>query len=284
MTSDRAHVAVLRLLTLLALCLLGVPTLHAQEIYGAPSWSGAGPERGPATRDRIRTEVRFGFVSRNYALTNSDGTINLDAPFYPGARLALQLFPAAVFTEDHPMAAFGVEVEFGKHQLQTVTDIEQPDGLLTLQVPTRHDTTYAGIRYEARATDRIEVIPTLGWRVVEYALGFNPLLSNTFYRSFELGVGGRYLLNDAWSAQAQFALRPGVSLGSTAQAWGDDATALGWHFDSSVRWRSTFGLYADAGLRFERYTTRYEPGRSGIPPTTATDGFFAVLFALGYAL
>jgi hypothetical protein len=268
---------------LIATLLVALSGSLAAPAHAQPSvQSDATTERPPA--DRIRTSLRLDMVTRKFELSNNDGTIANDAPFYPGARIGLELFPVAIFARDSVVAGLGIQIEFGKHNVSTVTDIETgPDDFTTVKVPTRHDTTWFALIYELAVSNRVTIIPVVGWRVHEYALGYNPLFGNTFYRGIDVGAGFRFQTHPLVALQAGFGLRPGTSLGSTAQAWGDSASAFGFGIDGSVRVRAPFGLLADAGVRYEAYNTRYVPGDSGIPATTSRDSFFSLLFSIGYA-
>jgi len=258
-------------------CSLAAPALAQSSVD-----SRTRLERPPA--DRVRTSLRLDMVTRKFELSNNDGTIANDAPFYPGARIGLELFPVAIFARDSVAAGLGIQVEFGKHDVSTVTDIETgPDDFTTVKVPTRHDTTWLSLVYELAVSNRVTIIPVVGWRVHEYALGYNPLYGNTFYRGIDFGAGVRFQAHPLVALQAAVGLRPGTSLGSTAQAWGDSASAFGFGIDSGVRVRAPFGLLADAGIRYEAYNTRYVPGDSGIPATTSRDSFFSILLSIGYA-
>lgn len=280
-TERLAHLVANVLLTATVLLVLSgsvAAPAHAQSRVA----SAAATERPPA--DRVRTSLRLDMVTRKFELSNNDGTIANDAPFYPGARIGLELFPVAIFARDSVVAGLGIQIEFGKHNVSTVTDIEtSPNDFTTVKVPTRHDTTWFGLVYELAVSNRFTVIPVVGWRVHEYALGYNPLFGNTFYRGIDVGAGVRFQTHPLVALQAAFGLRPGTSLGSTAEAWGESASALGFGIESSVRVRAPFGLLADAGLRYEAYNTRYVPGDSGIPATTSRDSFFSLLFSIGYA-
>jgi hypothetical protein len=243
-----------------------------------------GPRAGRPPADRIRTSLRLDLVTRKFELSNTDGTISNEAPFYPGARIGIELFPVAIFARESAAAGLGIQVEFGKHDVSTVTDIQTGDQeFATVDVPTRHDTTWFALVYEIAASRTVTVIPVVGWRVHEYALGYNPLFGNTFYRGVDVGAGIRYQAHPLVAVQAAFGLRPGTSLGSTAQAWGDSASAFGFGIDGGIRVRAPFGLLADAGVRYEAYSTRYEPGDSGIPATSSRDSFLSLLFSIGYA-
>jgi hypothetical protein len=203
---------------------------------------------------------------------------------YPGARLAVDLFPVAVFARDSPAAGFGVQFEFGKHNVSTVTDIVEPgQDPIALDIPTRHDTSWYALFYEWTATPKIVIIPHVGWRTLEYALSYNPLYQNTFYQGVEIGAGLRYRVADGLDLTATLGIRPAVSLGSTATVWGESASAFGINVDAGIRYRTPFGLFFDGGLRYENYSTDYKPGPEDLTRTTASDGFFSILLAFGYA-
>lgn len=252
----------------------------------APSIASAQSSDSPANArpDIIRAALRMDFVSRNYELDNEEGTISFDAPMYPGIRLGLEAFPVAAFAPDSAAAGLGVQLEFGKHNVSTVTDIVEPgQDPVTLDIPTRHDTSWFALVYEWNATPKLYVIPHVGWRAVEYALAYNPLYQNTFYQGVEIGAGARYELVDGFSLTGAIGVRPAVSLGSTATVWGASASAFGFNIDAGGRYRSRTGLFADAGIRYESYSTDYEPGPEDTTRTTASDSFFSLMLSVGFA-
>lgn len=280
--SERLSHILARVLIACTCAIAGFSALPGISFAQSSVQDGMRTERPPA--DRIRTSLRLDMVTRKFELSNSDGTIANDAPFYPGARVGIELFPVAIFARDSAAAGLGIQVEFGKHDVSTVTDIQTGvEEFTTIDVPTRHDTTWFGLVYEIAASNTVTIIPVVGWRVHEYALGYNPLFGNTFYRGVDFGAGIRYQAHSLVALQAAFGLRPGTSLGSTAQAWGDSASAFGFGIDGGIRVRAPFGLLADAGVRYEAYNTRYEPGDSGIPATTSRDSFLSLLISIGYA-
>jgi hypothetical protein len=267
-------------------CARSVAALAALLCSAAPS-AAVGQQvgaRADARPDIIRAALRMDFVSRNYELDNEEGTISFDAPMYPGIRLGLEAFPIATFAPDSAAAGLGVQVEFGKHDVSTVTDIVEPgQDPITLDIPTRHDTSWFALLYEWNAAPGLLVIPHIGWRAVEYALAYNPLYQNTFYQGVEIGAGARYELVDGFSLAGAVGVRPAVSLGSTATVWGASASAFGFSVDAGGRYRSRTGLFADAGIRYESYATDYEPGPDDTTRTTASDSFFSLLLSVGFA-
>lgn len=242
--------------------------------------SAATSDANARRSDRIRIALHPGATRRAFELSQGDETITFDAPYYGGLALHLEAYPVAFFARDSIAAGLGLVLETSKHDVSTVTDISTASGARSLTVPTRHDESYYGLRFEWAVTDRVLVVPGFGWRIVEYALGNNPLYSNSFYQSPEISIGAWWTPSNLRVGGA-FALRPAVSLGSTVEPWGDDASSFGLAFAADVTWRFDFGLFIGGGLDWARYTTAYSsPSR---PSADATDSLQSFVLTAGYA-
>jgi len=242
--------------------------------------SAASADASTSAADRIRVSLQPGATRRAFELSQGDETITFDAPYYGGITLSIEAYPVAIFARDSVAAGLGLVLETSKHDVSTVTDISTASGDRSLTVPTRHDESYYGLRFEWAASPKVLLVPTFGWRIVEYALGNNPLYSNSFYQSPEIGIG-------AWWTPSQlrvggaFALRPAVSLGSTVEPWGEEASSFGMSFEADVTWRFDFGLFVGGGLEWARYTTAYSSPSQ--PSADATDSLQSFVLTAGYA-
>jgi len=230
---------------------------------------------------RVRVALRTQLVSRDLSIKQPEGTVTFEAPFYPGLTVQIAAFPIAFFGRSSPASALGLAVEFGKHSVNTVTELVVDEVNYDYSIPTRHDTTFFSLFYEGSVSDNFTLIPSVGWRVVTYALGNNPLYSSSFYRGLDIELAGRYQLSEPASLLAGVALRPAVSVGSTGEAYGDESSTFGFGLRGEFRYALPFGLFADAGLHFNRYTTTYKGNVAG--DTEANDSFLSFIFAVGYA-
>lgn len=246
----------------------------------------AGPVETTAPRsvdghDRARLLLEVSSVRRNLSIDRPENDLDFEAPYYPGVALVVQLFPVALFAREHALAPLGVSLRFGKHAVTTVTDLEIDGELVEFDVPTRHDVTDYALFYEATLTDRLRLTPTIGWRVIEYALGNNPIYQSSFYRSVDIDLQLDVLATRQLAVGLGFAVRPAVDLGSTAQVYGDEASAFGFGVDVGATWVFDMGLRIGVAARLDRYATTY---RSDAAPadTEATDTFQSFLLSFGY--
>ncbi len=248
--------------------------------------AAAGPpptSRGEATgdHDRVRLVLQVASVRRNLTIDRPENDLDFEAPYYPGMAIVLQAFPVAFFDLDHVLAPLGISLRFGKHAVSTVTDLEVDGDLVEFDVPTRHDVTDYALFYEAPIGDRLRLTPSLGWRVVEYALGNNPIYQSSFYRSVDIDLQLDVLATQQLAVGLGFAVRPAVDLGSTASVYGDDASSFGFGVDLGATWVFDVGVRLGVEARLDRYATTY---RTDTAPadTEATDTFQSFLLSVGY--
>lgn len=233
-------------------------------------------------RPRISASAAMEYATRNLSIDYGDGRIDFQAPMYPGLEVAVEVFPIAFFARNSPAAGLSLGFDTAKHKLNTVTDIQVDGEDYALGIPTRHDATSWHLRFDWRASSRASIVPSVSWRTIEYSLGRNNLLSNTFYRGLEVAVAGRYRFSRGFDAGIGLGVRPAVSLGSTAAPFGDDAGGLGLRAELDARYRMKFGMFVGAGVRYLRYSTTWKI--DGTESATGTDGFLSFLFALGYSI
>ncbi len=138
---------------------------------------------------------------------------------------------------------------------------------------------------EWEAADRVTFAPAIGWRTVEFSLGYNPLYRNSFYRGVEFGATVGYALSvEGLGLRGGLALRPAVDLGSTVEPFGKTSSSLGFAVNTGMRYRSSLGLFGDAAFGYERYGTTYRPDRSeDRDDSRSVDSFQSFVFTLGYA-
>lgn len=235
------------------------------------------------TADRIRFSVSTPLVSRRLELNLANGRVDFDAPYYPGLTMGLTVFPAALFwRRDSIVSGLGVILEFGKHRVRTVTEIRNGSNVQDVEIPTRHDTSYYALTWEIPVGESLTLAPAVGWRAFEYALGNNPLYGSSFYQGVDLKLGGRLKVGgDAWAILGAVHLRPGIDVGSTGDPYGELTGGFGWAIDAGARYRAPFGLFVDAGFRFDRYTTTFTA--SGVGRTEAIDTLQSFVLSAGYA-
>lgn len=231
--------------------------------------------------DRVRLMLEVSSVRRNLAIDRPENDLDFEAPYYPGMAVLLQAFPVAFFDRDSALAPLGFSLRFGKHAVTTVTDLEVDGELIEFDVPTRHDVSDYGLFYEAAIGDRLRLTPKLGWRVVEYALGNNPIYQSSFYRSVDIDLHLDVLATRQLAVGFGFAVRPAVDLGSTASVYGDDASSFGFGVDLGATWVFDVGVRVGVAARLDRYATTY---RTDTAPadTEATDTFQSFLLSVGY--
>lgn len=241
-------------------------------------------ERDLFDPDQHYVEVEFDteFVTRDYQRTQGVDSVNFDAPYYAGMQIGVTLYPIAFFAAHTPAAPLALHFETAKHKTNTLSDVEVSDGIWTLDIPTRHDSTFYGASYRWRADDRLVLTPTLGLRVVEFSLGYNPLYGSSFYRGIEVGAAVDYLASSRWIVEGEAAIRPAVSLGSGETEFGTDGSSFGFGIEAGLRYVTDLGVFARAAARYDRYTTSWDPP-PGEQETTATDGFQTFVIGIGYA-
>ncbi len=262
-------------LVLAAAAVFGSATVDAQDLqasFDAPH------------HDIIRLDIGAEVSNRTLEL-NGPTEILFDSPFYTGLRVRAEFFPGAIFDPQHAAAGLGLEFETSKHRLNTIAAIELDGAFYDFDVPTRHDTTHIGLRYEWQVSDRLRLTPAVSWHIVEYSLGFNSLFRNSFYRGIEIAALLDYQVGpEGLTIGGGARVRPGVDLGSTVEPFGSTASAFGFALEAEIRYASQIGIYGAAELRYERYASTYRPDRNtGREDSTATDSFRAFVFALGYA-
>lgn len=233
-------------------------------------------------RPRVSASAALEYATRNLSIDYGDGRVDFQAPMYPGLEVAIEVFPVAFFARNSPAAGLSIAFDTAKHKLNTITDINVDGESFALGIPTRHDATSWHLRYDLRAGNRFSIIPSVSWRTIEYSLGRNGLLSNTFYRGVDVGAALRYRVTQRFDAGFGFGVRPAVSLGSTAAPFGDDAGGLGFRAELDARYRMKFGMFVGAGFRYLRYSTTWKI--DGTESATGSDGFLSFLFTLGYSI
>lgn len=263
--------------TCVALCLVALPaSAHAQR-------SGVRAEASDDNAvDRFRVRAGLEVVTRRFDLVGPTD-VNFVAPYYRGLRIELEAFPIAWFARDSAAAPLFLALDTSKHSTTTVVDVPVGDETYALDIPTRHDMSYFGVGYEWQAARRVAVVPRIGWRTTEFSLAYNEILRSSFYRGVEIGVAGRFGLGPTpLSLDVGVELRPGISLGSTVRAFGDDASAFG--MGSLVRLGAAlpYGIRVSADARIDWYRTRYR--QSGGDGSDATDLFQSFVVSVGYAI
>lgn len=264
-------------LPVIALTLLCAASVGAQTVQ-APA------EPPPPRHHIVRADIALEMVNRTFELEGPSEVL-FDAPYYPGLRIGLSLFPVALANDTSPAAGLGFRFETSKHTVNTVAAYEIGDETYDFDVPTRHDVTHLELMFEWRAARNLVVTPAIAWHTVEFALGYNPLYRDSFYRGIEVGAGADYELKvEGLSLGARVAVRPSVDLGSTVEPYGTTASSFGIAVSGGMRYVSRLGLFAEAEVSFDRYATTYRPDRNeDRDDSTATDRFRGFVFALGYA-
>lgn len=263
-------------LTVLALARVG--DAHAQAV-------GAEAADPDAERHHvIRADLGVEVVNRTFEL-NGPSEVLFDAPFYPGLRIDLALFPVAIAAPHSPAAGLGLRFETSKHVLNTVAAYEVDGEVYDFDVPTRHDLTHIELLYEWQVADSVTITPAIAWHTLEFSLGYNPLYRNSFYRGVEVSARLDYeLALKGLSLGGGLGVRPGVDLGSTVEPYGSTASSFGLAVVGGLRYLSRLGLFGEASVTYERYATTYRPDRNeGRDDSKATDAFTGFLFALGFA-
>lgn len=266
---------------LLAILVAGALPASAQTLRASADEGGAD---GAPVHHIVRADLAFDLANRTFEL-DGPSEVLFDAPFYPGLRIGLEVFPVAIALERHPAAGLGLRVETTKHTLNTVAAYEVDGEVYDFDVPTRHDTSHFGLLYEWRAMDSLVLTPEIAWHTVEFGLGYNPLYRNSFYRGVEIGLGVDYeLAVRGLSLGVDVDVRPGVDLGSTIEPYGSTASSFGFAVGGGLRYVSALGLYADASVHFDRYSTTYRPDRNeNRDDSKSTDSFRGFVFAIGFA-
>ncbi len=269
-----------RFYALLALALCGA-LLAAPGRAAAQAGVRASAEP-TADSERVRVRAGLELVTRRFELLGPTD-VEFVAPYYQGLRIELQAFPVAWFARDSALAPLFVTVETSKHSTTTVADVEVRGDTYDFEIPTRHDMSYFGLGYEWNLSRAASVSPRIGWRTTEFSLAYNEILRSSFYRGVEVGVAARVRPGTApIEIGAGLDLRPGVSLGSTAQAFGDDASALGVAGLVRLTGRLPLGLMVSGDARVDWYRTRYT--RSSGAGSDATDMFQSFVVSVGYAI
>ncbi|MCB9507113.1 MAG: outer membrane beta-barrel protein [Myxococcales bacterium] len=244
--------------------------------------AGAAADEQP--RDRVRAELALDATGRTFELRGPSEVL-FDAPFYPGLSVGLVVFPVALFARDHVASGLGVELRTTKHTLNTVAAVEVEDETYDFDVPTRHDITHFGARYEWRVSDALTLTPSVGWRAEEVGLAYNSLYRNSFYRGVDVGLAGAWAPGPTGlTVDLGLGVRPSVDIGSTVEPYGDSASSFGLGVKAGLGYRSALGLYGKLGFELSRYSTTYRPDRNtDREDSESTDRFQSFVFTLGYA-
>lgn len=216
-------------------------------------------------------------VTRSFDVSG-EADVTFDAPYYAGMALELEAFPVAWFARSSAAAPLFFRFSAAKHSTTTRAAI---DAERDLEIPTRHDMSHMALGYEARLR-RARVAPYVAWSATEFTLAYNDLYASSFYQGVEVGADA-WLDTRALSLGAGIAIRPGVSLGSTAQEFGDDATAFGIVAALRLAKRFDLGLVLEAEARVERFGTNYTQRGTG-GGNDAVDLFQTFVLAAGYAI
>ncbi|MFT6397216.1 MAG: hypothetical protein ACJAYU_001962 [Bradymonadia bacterium] len=234
--------------------------------------------------DIFRVDLAARFTSRTFDLTGPSEVL-FDAPYYPGLSLDIAVFPVAIFALDSPAAGIGLGLTTTKHVLNTVAAYEVGDETFEFDVPTRHDVTRFAFFYEWKVSESVTVIPELALHTVEVGLGYNQLYRNSFYRSVDIGAGVNVAVGPSGlSMLLDFGFRPAVDLGSTVEPFGKTASSIGLAAEGGLLYRSSIGIYGEAVVAYDRYSTTYRPDRNeDRDDSKATDQFQSFVFSLGYA-
>jgi hypothetical protein len=272
MISDRhARFACLVALALLLPC-----------VAGAQTSSGVAQDADEPRATRIEAFAALDHATRKLDIDYGDGRIDFSAPLYAGLEVGLDLYPVAFFAPRSGAAGLHLGFRTAKHRLTTLTSVGDSDDRRDVDVPTRHDSTEWTLGYTWRPSTRFALAPAVSWTAVEYSLGQNALLSNSFYRGLDVAVGAHLLPIDGLRLAATIAVRPATSLGSTVAPFGDDASSLGIRGEFDARYRFGFGMFVGAAFGYLRYQTRWE--LEGSESATGTDGFVNLALSLGYCL
>lgn len=242
----------------------------------------AGPDGGEPAADRFRARLGMEMVTRRFDLVGPTD-VEFVAPYYRGLRIEAEAFPVAWFARDSAAAPLFLALEVSKHATTTVVGVDVEGTEYDLDIPTRHDMSFFGLGFEWQATSAVTVVPRVGWRTTEFSLAYNDVLRSSFYRGVELSVRGDFGLGRTPVTLSLGAdVRPAVSLGSTADAFGDDASCFGIGGLLRASWRARFGLVVAGDARIERFGTRFT--RSGGAGSDATDVFQSFVVSVGYAI
>ena len=276
MSSDRLLVSALS-----AAMLAASGTAYAQYPVSAPE---AAVEEETEPHDRFRFDLAAQLTSRTFDLQGPSEVL-FDAPYYPGLTVDIALFPVALFAPESTGAGFGLGLTTSKHVLNTIAAYEVGDETFDFEVPTRHDVTRLSAFFEWQVSDGVTLVPEIALHTVEVGLGYNQLYRNSFYRGVDIGLGVEAGVGpEGLAVLADIGVRPAVDLGSTVEPFGSTASSFGIAAEGGLQYRSSVGIYGQAIVRYDRYTTTYRPDRNeDRDDSKATDQFQSFVFSMGYA-
>lgn len=251
----------------------------------APAAPNSWRELGGSEIDGIRLLVETEAVRRELEVAGSSEPVLYDAPFYPGLNIRMELMPFAWVRPDSALAPLQVGFVTGKHKVRTSALLAGSDGSIEVKIPTRHDGTALSLSYPWRSESGLTVTPRAGWRAVEFALGGNPIYTSSYYEAFEFGTGlGFAPQGSPWRAQAEVLLRPSVDMGSTAEAFGSDASVWSWAAKAEAEYRFSSQWLVRGSAGYDRYAGTFQIGESAASgKAELTDSFSTFLVALGWA-
>jgi hypothetical protein len=261
------------------------PAARAQyPVETAPVVIAEETDEAVVPHDRFRFSLAARLTSRTFDLQGPSEVL-FDAPYYPGLTVDIALFPVAIFARESSGAGFGLGLSTSKHILNTVAAYEVGEETFDFDVPTRHDVTRISAFFEWQVSDSVTLIPELALHTVEVALGYNQLYRNSFYRSVDVGLGVQAGVGpEGLVILVDIGIRPAVDLGSTVEPFGSTASSFGIGAEGGLQYRSAIGIYGQAIVSYDRYSTTYRPDRNeDRDDSTATDQFQSFVFSTGYA-
>ncbi len=241
--------------------------------------AAARSERAPA----ISLGLGLGLEKRSISL-EGPGAPNLpsyDSAFYSTLGFAAQAFPAELLGSSRGWArpiGLGVSYERAVGISSKVRDTGA-------KVDTSASRFEAGVGYRLRlgSEDRLIVQPGTKLGSRSFDLGAGSPLPSTSYTFWGFGADGDVRLWRSLSAYAGLWLDLGFGAGDL-KALAKDASSLGLELDLGARVRLPWRMFAQAGLRYERFGLGFEGvAADGRTASGGSDGYMQLALGAGTA-
>lgn len=211
------------------------------------------PDERPKEGPLVVLEGGFSALRRSFDVVSSTGGLEFTATFYPGLRVAADLYP-------YPWGgAFIGNLGLTGHFLSGSETVKllQADGTVA-EIAADHTEWSTGAVFRQEFSPTFHMRYGLGYEAVDFVLADNPVYSTTTYAALWLSAHTEIGIADGLAFAGGIRALPWVGLGESEADFGTGSTAFGAVIDLSLTYDLFAGMFLRGGYRFRAVTASFE--------------------------